>query len=133
MQNKQDVANAIFDSIDIIVNQKLSKLAFNTTIIGRVNKRHSNTDYEVIYQDRKIRAISLGPIYEEDNMVYVMIPNNKSDYSAFILGVIDTTNFIREVEQLKVQQLQLIAALRASLEGNNEEAINIIQEIGGDI
>lgn len=133
MQNKQEVANAIFDSIDIIVNQKLSKLAFNTTIIGRVNKRHSNTDYEVIYQDRKIRAISLGPIYEEDNMVYVMIPNNKSDYSAFILGIIDTTNFIREIEQLKVQQLQLIAALRASLEGNNEEAINIIQEIGGDI
>lgn len=133
MQNKQEVANAIFDSIDIIVNQKLSKLAFNTTIIGRVNKRHSNTDYEVIYQDRKIRAISLGPIYEEDNMVYVMIPNNKSDYSAFILGVIDTTNFIREIEQLKVQQLQLIAALRASVEGNNEEAINIIQEIGGDI
>lgn len=133
MQNKQEVANAIFDSIDIIVNQKLQKLAFNTTIIGRVNKRYSNMGYEVIYQDRKIRAISLGPIYEEDNMVYVMIPNNKSDYSAFILGVIDTTGFVREIEQLKVQQLQLIAALRASIEGNNEEAINIIQEIGGDI
>ena len=133
MQNKQEVANAIFDSIDIIVNQKLQKLAFNTTIIGRVNKRYSNMDYEVIYQDRKIRAISLGPIYEEDNMVYVMVPNNKSDYSAFILGVIDTTGFIREIEQLKAQQLQLIAALRASIEGNNEEAINIIQEIGGDI
>lgn len=133
MQNKQEVANAIFDSIDIIVNQKLQKLAFNTTIIGRVNKRYSNMDYEVIYQDRKIRAMSLGPIYEEDSMVYVMVPNNKSDYSAFILGVIDTTGFIREIEQLKVQQLQLIAALRASIEGNNEEAINIIQEIGGDI
>lgn len=133
MQNKQEVANAIFDSVDIIVNQKLSKLAFNTTIIGRVNKRYSNVDYEVIYQDRKIRAISLGPIYEENNIVYVMIPNNKSDYSAFILGVIDTTGFIREIEQLKAQQLQLIAALRASIEGNNEEAINIIQEIGGDI
>lgn len=133
MQNKQEVANAIFDSIDIIVNQKLQKLAFNTTIIGRVNKRYSNVDYEVIYQDRKIRAISLGPIYEENNMVYVMIPNNKSDYRAFILGVIDTAGFVREIEQLKVQQLQLIAALRASLEGNNEEAINIIQEIGGDI
>lgn len=133
MQNKQEVANAIFDSIDIIVNQKLQKLAFNTTIIGRVNKRYSNIDYEVIYQDRKIRAMSLGPIYEEDKMVYVMIPNNKSDYSAFILGVIDTTGLIREIEQLKAQQSQLIAALRASVEGNNEEAINIIQEIGGDI
>ena len=133
MQNKQEVANAVFDSIDIIVNQKLQKLAFNTTIIGRVNKRYSNMDYEVIYQDRKIRAISLGPIYEKDKMVYVMIPNNKSDYSAFILGVIDTTNYIREIEQLKAQQLQLIAALRASLGGNNEEAINIIKEIGGDI
>mgnify|MGYP003448128731 FL=1 len=34
MQNKQEIADAIFNSIDVIVDKKLETLAFNKTIVA---------------------------------------------------------------------------------------------------
>jgi hypothetical protein len=36
MQNKMEVANALFDSIDIIIDKKLEKLGFDRTIVAEV-------------------------------------------------------------------------------------------------
>jgi hypothetical protein len=49
MQSKKEVADSIFSSIDIIVNRKLEKLAFNKTIIVEINRVLPNGAYEIKY------------------------------------------------------------------------------------
>ena len=89
MQNKQEVADAIFKSIDVIVNKKLEKLTFDTTIIGQVTGIDSKRGYSINYRNKIIYAQPLGNItYQSGDIVYILVPNNDSNLTKFILGKI---------------------------------------------
>lgn len=139
MQSKKEVADSIFSSIDIIVNRKLEKLAFNKTIIGEINRVLPNGAYEIKYQDRLFTAVSVSDnTYAKGIMVYVLLPNNNSSNTSFILGALapeDVTTVITKIsssiETLEKQQKILTEALTLSLEGDISAAKQKLKEIGG--
>lgn len=142
MQNKQEVANAIFESIDVIVDKKLESLDFDKTVIAEVIKNNNDGSYQVTYQGTKFIAYSIaGQSYEIKTSVYVLLPNNTTERHSFILGATGANaslstsysnyNLTREIDLLRQQQNLLINALQSALNGNAEEAINILNEIKG--
>lgn len=146
MQNKMEVANALFDSIDIIIDKKLEKLGFDRTIVAEVIADKTADGYQVKYQDSKFNARPIGNTeYSIGDYVYVVILSNNMKRAKFIYGKVqkgeapiaapyNQLSLQREINALKIQQEILISALRLSLEGDNEGALNKLNEIeGGDI
>lgn len=85
--NSTDYSNAIFNSIDIIVDKKLRELGFDKTIKCKVKADTSeNALVSVEYQGITFFADRLDKIYKKDDIVYVLIPQNDMSNKKFIIG-----------------------------------------------
>ena len=135
MQNKKEIADSIFTSIDVIVDRKLESLAFNKTIVGEIASVKDY--YEVRYQDQLIKAQAInGAQYKIKDRVFVLIPNNGTRYNGFILGAyaasITSDTLEKEIAILRQQQTILLNALSQALNGETDKALQTLQEIGGE-
>ena len=147
MQGKQEIADSIFTSIDVIVDRKLEQLAFDKTIIGEIIAtpyENKSQCYTVRYQDRTIDAVPIGAVsYNKKNMVYVVTPNNNNKYMSFILGLyniedlqnatsVHSLALEEEILRLQYEQKILLEAVNLSLDGKIDEARLKLKEIGGE-
>ena len=142
MQNKMEIADAIFQSIDVIIDKKLSKLDFDRTIIAEVIAQASDGVYRIKYQNQELLAYAINnDKYTEKTSVYVLLPKGSTERRIFILGrfgkqaATGASYTARSLENqiaiLQEQQTQLITALQYSIDGNTEEAQKILNEIKG--
>lgn len=88
-----EIANNLFQAIDVIVDEKLRKLKYDKTIVAKVlslqtdNINYSINEYLVQFQDTKITAYSLSDIeYQPGDLVYVLIPESYVDSFLYIVG-----------------------------------------------
>lgn len=86
-----EIAEQIFEAIDIIVDKKLEALEFDRCIVAEVlaAKREKNT-YYCKYQDKQFWAAPSAPhaSYSIGDYVYVLIPqNNFNRYDKIIVGI----------------------------------------------
>ena len=88
-----DLASNILDAIEILTDKKLQEAKFDRTIQATILNCVSNTkgEYRCRYQDSKFLAYTPNPdvTYEENALVYILIPGNDWDATKTILGTVD--------------------------------------------
>ena len=141
MQNKKEVADAMFGAIDVIIDRKLQKLNFDYTVIAKVVKKYEDGTYDIEYQNAKFHAVAVGGTqYTIGEHVYVAFPGAASSSLKFIYSAVkvkpqaatyNSFNLQRQVNKLQAQQETLIAALTLAINGDTEAAKEKIQEIEG--
>ena len=141
MQNKKEVADAMFGAIDVIIDRKLQKLNFDYTVIAKVVKKYEDGTYDIEYQNAKFRAAAVGGTqYTIGEHVYVAFPGASSSSLKFIYSAVkakpqaatyNNFNLQRQVNKLQAQQETLIAALTLAFDGDIAAAKEKIQEIEG--
>lgn len=131
MQNKQEIADAIFKSIDVIVNKKLEQLAFDRTIVGEIVEEDSRRGYKIKYQDSFIYAHAIcDATYKKNDIVYVLIPNNSSKRVKFIIGKISASQQEQAAEyRLRRENAILRETLQLLIDGDKEAAQQKLNEI----
>ena len=94
MMNKMqyaEIANQIFDAIDIIVDKKLEALAYDRCIVAKVTGISDSNlkEYFCSYQDAIFKAIfnDKNRELEIDSFVYVLVPQNNFQNKKFIIGL----------------------------------------------
>ena len=117
--NKNDIADNLFEAIDIILNEKLKKLQLDKTILMRIiypvdedgndiseNLNNTvNTRYLVQYQDNQFTVQAFGLIqYKPGQMVWVLVPQGNMENEKIIIGQIEN-DFIDTVLEAQFQQL----------------------------
>lgn len=84
------ITNAIIQSVNTIVEQKLAKAKFNITVFATVMARGDNElEYKLNYQGNTITAYALegAGVYDKGTVVCVLIPNGDfTSRNKFILG-----------------------------------------------
>lgn len=94
--NANQIANAIYDTVEMIVNKKVAEAGFDKTIQAQIRECIDATigKYEVQYQDSVFTAFALNEIkYEIGQWVYILIPNNDWEQDKKILNAINKTGF----------------------------------------
>lgn len=136
MQNKQEIADAIFNSIDVIVDKKLEALAFNKTIVAQiVAPFDAEKGYLVKSQNISFFARPIGAeVYTQGDIVYILVPNNSSNQARFIIGCPSTSSstqmlLIETVSRLAEENRILKQAILSMANGNVEEAKIKLNEI----
>ena len=110
--NRTEVANNLFDSIDVIVDRKLQKLSFDRCVLMQIVAPVSNNEgkyhnkYVVKNQNYKTEAYALNgyKTYNKGDMVWILIPQNSYKREKFILGQVDL--YYKEDAPAQVQELQ---------------------------
>lgn len=102
MQNKNEIANSLFEAIDIIVDKKLSSLDFDRTIVGEIEGR-AERGYKVRYGDTSFIAYSAdrGTSYAPGAAVYILIPKNNFSNTKIILSAVGAQYM--DLEKIEVQ------------------------------
>lgn len=131
MQTKMEIADAFCKSVDIIVDRKLEKLAFNSTIVGRVAGPPNNNVYQIEYQDKifTARPLDVSQEYSENDYVYILVPNNAENRTRYIMGTVQLqaapAAYSRSIDlEEKIAQLETdLINLRLEVEklGGNRE------------
>lgn len=136
MQNKQEIADAIFNSIDVIVDKKLEALAFNKTIVAQIAEPFdAEKGYLVKSQNISFFARPIGAeVYTQGDIVYILVPNNSSNQARFIIGCPSTSSstqmlLIETVSRLAEENRILKQAILSMANGNVEEAKIKLNEI----
>ncbi len=87
------LATSILDAIEILTDKKISEAKFDRTIQATILSCISNTkgEYKCKYQDSKFVAYAPNPdvTYDENALVYILIPGNDWDATKTILGTVD--------------------------------------------
>ena len=91
--HSSEVANNLFSALDVIVDKKLSQLAFDITIIAEVIElpQTSEPKYLLQYQDSMFYAsLMYQPNFDLriGDRVYVLVPQASFKNEKFILGPI---------------------------------------------
>lgn len=136
MQNKQEIADAIFNSIDVIVDKKLEALAFNKTIVAQIAAPFdAEKGYLVKSQNISFFAHPIGAeVYTQGDIVYILVPNNSSNQARFIIGYPSTssstqTPLIETISRLTEENRILKQAILLMANGNTEEVKIKLNEI----
>lgn len=136
MQNKQEIADAIFNSIDVIVDKKLEALAFNKTIVAQIAAPFDvEKGYLVKSQNISFFARPIGAeVYTQGDIVYILVPNNSSNQARFIIGCPSTSSstqtlLTETVSRLVEENRILKQAILLMANGNVEEAKIKLNEI----
>lgn len=128
MQTKMEIADAFCKSVDIIIDRKLEKLAFNSTIVGRVKADPKDGVYQIEYQDKTFtaRALDVSQKYGVDDYVYILVPNNAENRTRYIMGTV----------QLQGAAGAQGASLEEKIAQLEDEVANLrleIERLGGNI
>ena len=85
------ITSSILESINILIDHKLSQLQFDKTIICTIVKctNIDKGEYQVSYMDSKFLAYSLNKNinYNTNDIVYVKIPENNFNAKKIIEGL----------------------------------------------
>ena len=101
-----NIAESILDAVDILVDKKVSDLAFNKTIRGKISKVVDSSigEYKIQYQNSYFTAYSAdsSAVYQKGSEVYVEILSNDFEKNALILGTVQRlgSNYVSIVEKL---------------------------------
>lgn len=84
-----EIAENIFKSIDIIIQERLFNLNFDKTItcIIEDNSEYKNGKYLVSYGESKFYAYTESGVYSKGDSVYVLIPMGDFNENKFIIGI----------------------------------------------
>ena len=120
-----DIATPILQTIDLIVNQRISSLSFDKTIQAKIVSCEDSGvgKYKLSYQDSYIYAYSndVKKSYVNGTQVYVKIPNN--DFGS------DSKQILGTVKKLGTDYIQLVDPIdKFTVVGNN--IINTSQTFG---
>lgn len=124
MQNKMEIADAFCKAVDIIVDRKLEKLAFNYTIVGQIKtdfkptSANITTEYPIEYQNKTFfaRPLDTQAIYSGGDMVYILVPNQAEDRTYYILGLVKVQNTASKIVELE-HQIELLQQQLIELKG----------------
>ena len=96
--NRTEVANNLFDSIDIIIDRKIAKLELDRTIPMKIVAINSyDNSYTAEYQGARHIVYPIGTdAYKENNTVWVLVPQNKFSNDKFILGPISAERALKK-------------------------------------
>ena len=130
MQNKNEIANNLFEAIDIIVDKKLSSLTFNRTIVGEIIEP-ADGGYRVRHQDSTFIAYPAdrGVSYQSGAAVYVLLPNNSFNNTKIILSSV--AKQFNDVSKIS-EPIGNLADLETTDKSSIVNAINELQEQLGD-
>ncbi len=107
-----DISEQLFEAIDAIIKQRLSKLDFDKTITGTItdNSNKNFGKYQVTTDSNIIfTAYSEITVYEVGEKVYIRIPENDYTKQKVITGryISDNrTTSIPELSSPKIQELE---------------------------
>lgn len=82
-----DIAQSIFEAIDIIVDKKLHEADFTTAVVGKILSAKTSRIYVVKYQDMTFEAEALSSLdLKRDDVVYILMPKNDLAAKKYIVG-----------------------------------------------
>ena len=135
---RNEIVNNIFESIDIIVDQKLKKLKLDRTITCQLYSHIPNSDgsYELQYQDLRFRAFPIGEhdfitnAEKYDYRLQVLIPENDFRNKKYIIGV--AKKLPNGNTNITENQLEIATEGSAPAPDTLTEIINILELLAND-
>lgn len=94
------IANNILSAIDILVDKKIAEAQFDKTIKAHIVKcEDKNTGrYLVQYQSAYLIAYAkAGELYQINDLVYILIPENNFAYAKTIIGKVPVVEAVKNI------------------------------------
>ena len=89
--NKVDIAENLFESFDVIMEQRIKKLQYSQCYLMEIVEETKILGiYRVKYQGHSYKATSLGYPYSKGDMVWVLAPRNTLDDELTIVGIVES-------------------------------------------
>ena len=132
--NYTEIANQIFESIDILVDKKLEELEFNITLICQIEEAPDSTDIiQVRYQDSIFDAYPIGAhSYQKGDQVLVLIPNNDMKRKKYILGsAVKTKKETAQIQNRTISDFSTLDILEDLAYGRAAAAKEKIKKLKG--
>lgn len=104
--NSTTILERLFSAIDVIVDKKLEKVLFNSTIVAEIIKEEAPDKESLCFvlkkQDSEFKAYTLFPIdLKIGDKVSVLIPNGDMNKKKYILGLLTTKE--KNIQQTAVK------------------------------
>lgn len=108
--NSNQIANVLYDTVEMIVNKKVAEAGFDKTIKAQIISCIDATkgEYKVQYQDSHFTATAINTNikYSLGQTVYILIPNNDWEQDKKILNAVNQlgTQSISQTQYQKIGQ-----------------------------
>lgn len=108
--NSNQIANVLYDTVEMIVNKKVAEAGFDKTIKAQIISCIDATkgEYKVQYQDSHFTATAINTDikYSSGQTVYILIPNNDWEQDKKILNAVNQlgTQSISQTQYQKIGQ-----------------------------
>lgn len=97
--NKVDIAENLFEAVDVILDQRIKKLKFSQCYLMEVIEETKTVGvYSVKYQGHKYKALGTGYVYHKGDMVWVLAPRNTLEDELTITGIVSL--YYKPTEQM---------------------------------